>query len=60
MAYDKVSGAVFFSQVGLERPGNNIYALRGSGMKRLAQLGVPILNDEAGVATREEPGEELL
>ena len=60
MTYDKVGGVIFFSQVGLERPGNDFYVLRSPSLKRLGEFGVPILNDEASIATSGEPGEELL
>ena len=60
MTYDKVRGQIFLTEVGFKRPGDNLHTLRGSVLERLAQFGVSILDDEAGIATCGESGEEIL
>lgn len=60
VADDKISSQVFLAQVRLERPSGDLHAVRGFVPERLAQFGVSVLDDEAGIAIRRKLSEEIL
>jgi hypothetical protein len=60
VAYDRSAARYSSLRSGLNLQAITSTAVRGFISERLAQVGVSILNDEAGITTCGEPSEEIL